>query len=143
MSDVMFAVVTELPELPDPKVNPVLPELKVNPALREVKAQRVLRALRALMARQARREPLGDVALPERRVLKARPALRGLKALKVAPETANQTTAVALDIPGRDMEVTDQEPDQNRAIGIEQPAGFLQPGQGVGLPYPRSLASIK
>jgi hypothetical protein len=38
MSDVMFVVVTELPELPDPRVNPVLPELKVNQALPELKA---------------------------------------------------------------------------------------------------------
>ena len=34
-------------------------------------------------------ELLAGEALPERQVLKAQPALRGLRVLKVGPETAN------------------------------------------------------
>jgi hypothetical protein len=41
------------------------------------------------MASQAQMELKVDVARPERRVPKARPVLRGLKALRVDPETAN------------------------------------------------------
>jgi hypothetical protein len=83
---VIFVVVTELRDLPEPTADLVFPELTVNPAPPELKVQLVLRApteprvLRALMV---------DAALLERRVLKARPALREPKALKVDPENAN------------------------------------------------------
>ena len=94
----MFVVVTELPDLPEPTVDLVLPELTVNPVLPELRAPLALRAppelmalpvFKALMASQAQMELLVEPALPEQRVLKARPALRGLKALRVGPETAN------------------------------------------------------
>ena len=68
---------TELPDLPGRTVDLVFPEPTVIPAPK------------ALMASQAQMELLVGVARPERRVLKARPVLRGLKALKVDPESAN------------------------------------------------------
>src|SRR6266849_8820607 len=86
MSDVTCVVVTALPDLPEPTADLVFPELKVNPVLPEPTVPPVLRAL---MASQAQMELQVNAALPERRVLKARPALRGLKVLKVDPETAN------------------------------------------------------
>jgi hypothetical protein len=101
MSDVMFVVVTELPDLPEPRVSPVLPELKVSPvlpelreplALRALKARMAHPALKARMASQGRMELLVDAALPEQRVLMARPArlaLKGPKALRVDPGTAD------------------------------------------------------
>ena len=68
---------TELPDLREPTVDLVFPEPTVRPVLR------------ALMASQALMELLVNVARPERRVPKARLVRRGLKALKVAPETGN------------------------------------------------------
>ena len=61
-------VVTALPDLPEPTVIPVL---------------------RAATANQAQMELLVEMALPERQVLTARPALKGPKGIKVEPETAN------------------------------------------------------
>jgi hypothetical protein len=86
----MFVVVTELPELPEPKANPALPVRKANPARPELKAPRAPPAPRALMARQAQMAPLDDAARPERPALKARPALRGQKGLKVDLETTKR-----------------------------------------------------
>ena len=69
MPDVIFAVVTELPDLPELTANPVPRELKVP------------LAIRALMANQAQMELLVNAALPELRVPKAQPELPALKAL--------------------------------------------------------------
>jgi hypothetical protein len=72
-------VVTELPDLLEPTANPALPETMVHP---------VLRALKVLTASQAPMELLVDAARTAQRVLKARPALRGLKVdLKAAKST--------------------------------------------------------
>jgi hypothetical protein len=72
---VKFVAATELPDLREPTVDLVFPE------------PRVLPVLRALMASQALMELPVNAARPERRVPKARPVPRGLKALKVDPRT--------------------------------------------------------
>jgi hypothetical protein len=74
---VKFVAVTELPDLPEPTVDLVFPEPTALPVLR------------ALTASQAPMELLVNAARPERRVPTARPVLRGLKALKVDPQTGN------------------------------------------------------
>jgi hypothetical protein len=74
---VKFVAATELPDLPGPTVDLAFPEPTALPVLR------------APMASQARMEPLVNAARPERRVPKARPVLRGLKALRVDPQSGN------------------------------------------------------
>jgi hypothetical protein len=76
---VKFVVVTELPDLLELMANPALPETMVHP---------VLKALKVLMASQVPMELLVDAAPTAHPVLKARPALRGLKVdLKAAKAT--------------------------------------------------------
>jgi hypothetical protein len=73
---VIFGVVTELPDLPEPMVDLVFPEPTVTPVLR------------ALTAKQAQMALLVETALLERQVLTARPALKGPRVIRVELETA-------------------------------------------------------
>ena len=93
MSGAICAAVTELPVFPERTVNPGPPERMAPRVLRERPEPRVFPALQAPMARQARMELLVDAALPERRVLRARLALRERKALRAVRETGNVACA--------------------------------------------------
>jgi hypothetical protein len=88
---VTFVVVTGLPDLPEQTADPVLPELTANPAPPEAMVPPVLRALKALMASQAPMELLVDAAPTAHRVLKVRPALRGLKVDLKAAKAMDRT----------------------------------------------------
>jgi len=85
----MCVVETELPDLPEPRVNPALPERKALQALLERQAppeRTALLDLRVWMAKKAQLERPGQLAL------KGPLARRALKGPKADPETANLYT---------------------------------------------------
>jgi hypothetical protein len=111
---VTFAAVTAPPGLPEPTADLALPGLTASPALPELmvllapREPTALPALRALMVSQAQMAPLVDAASPERRGLKARPAPRARKALRVDPETGN--VSVRDQVTGPDIDFVESFP---------------------------------
>ncbi len=112
MSDV--ALVADLPDPPELRVNPVLPERKAKQGLRAPREPAVLPVLRVRMASQAQMDLPVEAALPERRVLPARLARLVPRERKVDPETSPSRARInpeyGLNAAWRSPAVSDRDP---------------------------------